>query len=615
LFFTNRKLYAMKKSKPLKILSSILQAIGLSATCVLANYAWAVNPYIDGPSYLLPYAGELDNSWISSLGLPNQNPIAASPADIPTTVMVDGQRKIDLTTEGAAFAEIANQPLIEIAIPGHNTRYVFTSMQNFVDFSMTAQLPLIQQMTEHAKYLESVGKDPFADLSWVTQINQGKPKTESAKMLLQEQATLNSQFEVLSDTTTQISNIDLPTQSSAKLLMPGGWDTDESVWVMNYPYVSCTYGSHGGSIVRPRCGHSSASVGILTYTSGVVTGTKWFWGEPGSSNDDSAVITARGNPTDFHVRVSGRQQVDIAGICEIESFFGGCYEYWTRRDEIVSDSNWYGGDDVGEGLRAVVMGKYADLLIARAAGTMQGRTVTRDLETLSFPTIRVLVKSPIFWSFCSLVPGCRNSFTLLGGGSANVHPFIPWQNFILIPNARDNYFNTTFNLPGRQGTPEPGFLQVYTYRERVDPPGAVGFSSAEGLSSFFFSSYPDMAAAVEASTGCDAVILPPRYRDHVRNMMIDRGRSCVVPRMNDGSPMLQVFDRNAMPAPRYVSPFFYDNACFEQADPATCIRNSPDPCRMIYLDVYRYDLRAAIGGPWTEATFATCSAHYRRPLL
>jgi hypothetical protein len=594
----------MNKSKPLKILSSILQAIGLSATCVLANYAWAANPYIDGPSYLLPYAGELDNSWIGSLGLPNQNPIAAPLTDIPTTVIVDGQRKIDLTTEGAAFEKIASEPLIEIAIPGHNTRYVFTSIQNFTDFSIAADLPMIERMVEHAKYLVSIGKDPFADLSWATQLSQGKQQGELKNTSSQTQENLNSPFEVLGNTAEQTFNVDLPTQSSAKRLMPGGWDTDESVWVMNYEYRQCNYGSRG--ILGSVCGQSSNTVPILSYDSTIMSGPRWYWPYPSGDDDDTAVVAARGQHQN-HVYIG---LINTNQICELDD---GAPEYYNGAQGCHPDDSWLSGGfftDAG-GPRAYLMGRFADLTISTQTAPLpqllpsdDGRRRT-ELHNVVGHT--VLVKSPVFWSFCTMFARCRTSFGGLPDPTRFGALLISWQNFRLIPDARRIYFSNA--LASSMTQPDIQQTQVKTYREQASiTPGLAGLFSDNGLRT---------SALIEAATGCDTVILPPRYLNHVTNTMVDRGAYCAVPRMIDGRPLLQVFDNRAMPVPAYVDPFFYPPGCVglenrgEANDPYhTCRAN---PCRLIYLDLYRYNLSVIAGGG-TGLGFESCPASlYRRP--
>lgn len=599
----------MKKSNPLSMLSSVLQTIGLSAACALANYAWAANPYIDGPSYLLPYAGDLDNAWINSLGLPNQNPIAASLTDIPTTVIVDGQRKIDLTTEGAAFEKIASEPLIEIAIPGHNTRYVFTSIQSFTDFSIAADLPMIERMVEHAKYLVSMGKDPFADLSWTAQLSQGKQQDESKNTSFQAQESPNSPFEVLGDTktTAQTFNVDLPIQTSAKRLMPGGWDSDESVWVMNYEYRQCNYGSRG--ILGSICGQGS-TIPILSQDSTIMSGPRWYWPYPSGDDDDTAVVAARGQHQN-HVYIGS---INTNQICELDD---GAPEYYNGQQGCDPDDSWLSGGfstDAG-GPRAYVMGRFADLTISTRTGPLPHLVPTDDgrrrTESHLVAGDTVLVKSPVFWSFCTMFARCRQSFSGLPDPARLGVSLIAWQNFRLIPDARRSYFST--NLASSMTQPDIQQTVVTTYREQASiTPGLAGLFSDTGLRT---------SALIEAATGCDNVVLPPTYFDHVRNTMVNRGAYCTVPRMTDGRPLLQVFDHRAMPAPAYVDPFFYPPLCAGVQNTGSLdpnrnpyLRCLADPCRLVYLDIYRYDL-SVISGGGTGNGFTSCQSLYRRPLF
>ena len=80
-----------------------------------------------------------------------------------------------------------------------------------------------------------------------------------------------------------------------------------------------------------------------------------------------------------------------------------------------------------------------------------------------------------------------------------------------------------------------------------------------------------MAALMEASSGCDSVIMPPRYTDTmlVPAHTFDRGDYCVVPRKDDGSALLYVRDRSN---DVQTSVFFADQNCLNRAPPTT-----PDP--------------------------------------
>lgn len=568
-----------------------LKATLCALACLTAHGSWAVDAYRYGPSYLVP---ETDNSWAQGWWATLDKPVAGVSA-IPSTVLVDGVQKIDLATEAETFATLAKQPLIEIAVPGSGIRYVFTSMQNFTDFAVGADLDRVQDATEYAYYLVQEGKDPFTDLSWLQAWMDmgGKQSGAGAKALaVREPAVAAEQGGVAPTAPIPSSG-----HGDRKRLMPGGWDSDEAVWVMNYPYAACNYGQRG--IVGPICGQSG-SIGVLSKTpTSSGWGVQWYWPAPSGDDDDTAVVAARGRHQN-HVYIGS---ILTTQICELDD---GDPEFYNGRQGCSPDDSWLSGGFFTNpgGPRAYIMGRFADLTLSTQTQLLphQVASDTRRTEMHVVNGRAVFVKSPVFWSFCTLFANCRRTFGGLPNPADLGVSMISWENFRLIPDARAAYFN--LGVSSSMTVPDIQQTAVSTYREQASArPGLAGYYPDQGLR---------LSALVEAASGCDAIVLPPEYLDTSYNppRRINRGRSCVLPRAADGGPLFQMRDQVSG---GYAKTFFHDEFCMQQANPSACIQAQRNPCELRYLDTIRYDLTGVLGLGLGGTGFATCSRLYQRP--
>ncbi len=577
------------------------------------------------PSYLQPLmAMASDSSWASpmaSVSNPNSGKV---PVDQPLNILVDGGQEIDVVADPMAAEALSKLDLIEIAVPMPTKRYVFTSMQSLLDFMLATDMVLVQSMVEdeyekvHPKNAKSANAliegEAFSDGDATNELTSREDSAFHANGIASRPM---SAVAAASDSVTARSA--KPPLSSPKYRTAAGWETDESVWIMNYHYLpGCGYVSvvsAGPCTPYPvppniacRGAHYSRDV---RWNPMCWYGDTQFWG----GYDDSDVVTAFNAAYGFTVEEEHvhAYYATIGGpyesrnVCETYGWFFGSY-----------CSSWW-----RHGPRAVVMGRFADLVLARDAGV---RTVGQPNDqqlpyfSLLYPGVRVLIKSPQFWSFCSVFPKCGNAFGLPVPRELG-YTMLPWQGFDLIPDARNTYFAENYGLTDY---PEITYIEVTTYRERTTEAGLAQLTDPRGSAL----NGQGMAALMEASSGCDVAIMPPRYTD--TEMMpahtFDRGSYCAVPRKRDGSPLLHVKDRSlattAAPDGVDVSVFFADQSCLNNAPPiapdpaaweAACYR-SRNACSLIDLaNRTRYNMDELSGPPSTGDHFNRCRNLYRGP--
>lgn len=289
------------------------------------------------------------------------------------------------------YKKYTEEPMIEFYNMATGRMMVFTSMQEFVNFADAADFALVEQMVE----------DEY----------------NKRKGILQKGSK----------------------SAVSKVLMPNGWDTDESITVMNYPYVvGCSPVSSSGSIFGDGCTYGPPTI----WGRDARFNSTWWRPARSGDDDDSFVLTATPlNPDqredaeeDDHVYVS---EVRVAHVCEVRNIFG-CHETWSEQTA-----------------KSIVLGPFSDVTLI-AEGQPPRVVMTPNMGAvqtrLEAPAGQIFIKNPMFWDYCSRIPNCRNRmFTVSipvydGSGMATTHYIVDyrpetrgmayyrWEFFRMIPN-------------------------------------------------------------------------------------------------------------------------------------------------------------------------------------
>lgn len=337
------------------------------------------------------------------------------------------------------YAKYAGRPLIEMYNPVNGRLMVFTSMQSFNRFVEASDMTLAEEIA--LKDYQSLFKP---------EIYSGK-RTKAI---------------------------------GAKLRTANGWETDESVTVMDYPYVpGCV---RDGSVVGARCPQPLNYLGRDAYFN-----PAWWAPYRTGDNDDSFVMTAtpraewRPEPHLYY------QTVNVSQVCE--AGWGSSCDTW-------------GEDDLQP--RAMVLGAFADVYLFNS----KVRAAQSDISEVGQPFTnlpreaaqwgRIYIKSPAFWRGCSTLPNCRAAFGIPDPATRGLEYF-SWYYFALIPDAARIIIDfTDAGVPIRLN--RVTHIQVSTYRN------SVGTLQPFRLRPELNQRDNNRAGLLELASGCNASVVRHR---------------------------------------------------------------------------------------------------------
>ncbi len=505
------------------------------------------------PYYLQPEVELLWNpGWMTDLK-PVNTSTNSDATPFTSRILVDGAYELDLNldTDRSTWESLYKQPLIELGIPMSGRRYVFTSMQSVLDYMTSADMLAVQTMVED-EYAKQNGQsksqrddvtvnDTLADAD---DLSDRDGFSENAS-LLRTAVKIDARPIASSHSSPHTAQ---PPINTAKYRRAAGWETNESVWVVDYPYVP---GCGTASIVGIRCpGVTSRDRNWNSLTYHLDTG---FFSSP-----DSAVVTSHGGVED-HVYTPTADNTRL--------------EIW------------------GSGVKGIVMGRFADMTLSVSPGVVtMGRSpancpgpIPCVQSMVEYAGTTILFKSPQFWSFCSLFPNCRNAFQLPDPVTVG-RTMLPIEGFQLIPDATATYFS----YPVAHNV---GEVRVTSYATRTSDPNQQDLARRNG---------EGWAALMEAASGCDNTLALPRYTNpelfpvsNVRGetvaiQNVDHGYYCPVPRKMDRQPLLNM--RNLVTG-RMESVFFWDHFCIDDQNNALCLStHATHACDLRDLNPRTHDL-------------------------